>query len=297
MSAPTAPPVFCYEGQSRSEVSLDKKNTAQEPNTMRGLSFSLKDCVLPGARACPSPDQDPSRPSAGASLTKKDRSRVSAEDILIRDDPRAAVLERVQVKSAQASSLRAPGEETLNAVERNNLMRLSQSIPFTPVPPRDLKRNDYTPDKVTFPQEDPSNPGGGVKDSRQSMRELARVVRQVPGVNVTGKTGRQGSFEVSVNDKLVYSKLKTGSFPNPDEVISYGLCQCPAVSGILSQFLPLSRVQPRLHVLLLHQLSGQHPSKGEKGNNPSPVQVSITHQLLHHLPEAGAGVRPTVLQE
>uniref|UniRef100_A0A4W6FJZ5 non-specific serine/threonine protein kinase n=1 Tax=Lates calcarifer TaxID=8187 RepID=A0A4W6FJZ5_LATCA len=34
----------------------------------------------------------------------------------------------------------------------------------------DLKRNDYTPDKVTFPQEDPPNPGGGVKESRQSMR-------------------------------------------------------------------------------------------------------------------------------
>uniref|UniRef100_A0A3B4WFF6 non-specific serine/threonine protein kinase n=1 Tax=Seriola lalandi dorsalis TaxID=1841481 RepID=A0A3B4WFF6_SERLL len=33
-----------------------------------------------------------------------------------------------------------------------------------------LKRNDYTPDKVTFPQEDPPNPGGGVKESRQSMR-------------------------------------------------------------------------------------------------------------------------------
>uniref|UniRef100_A0A8D0AR36 non-specific serine/threonine protein kinase n=1 Tax=Sander lucioperca TaxID=283035 RepID=A0A8D0AR36_SANLU len=36
----------------------------------------------------------------------------------------------------------------------------------------DLKRNDYTPDKVTFPQEDPSNPGGGIKDSRQSMRVM-----------------------------------------------------------------------------------------------------------------------------
>uniref|UniRef100_A0A3B4ZDJ1 non-specific serine/threonine protein kinase n=1 Tax=Stegastes partitus TaxID=144197 RepID=A0A3B4ZDJ1_9TELE len=34
----------------------------------------------------------------------------------------------------------------------------------------DLKRNEYTPDKVTFPQEDPPNPGGGVKESRQSMR-------------------------------------------------------------------------------------------------------------------------------
>ncbi|XP_024151071.1 transient receptor potential cation channel subfamily M member 7 isoform X2 [Oryzias melastigma] len=115
-------------------------------------------------------DRKPAFLHPDSTLTKKDRSRVSAEDILIHEDPRAAVLERVQVKSAQATSL-APGEETLNvsaavslyaprhshlgvrkdsigspfkpmesyqysAVERNNLMRLSQSIPFTPVPPR-----------------------------------------------------------------------------------------------------------------------------------------------------------------
>ncbi|XP_072236357.1 transient receptor potential cation channel subfamily M member 7 isoform X1 [Leuresthes tenuis] len=114
-------------------------------------------------------DRTPAYLHPESTLTKKDRSRVSAEDIRIHEDPRAAVLERVQVKSAQASSMRAPGEETLNAavslymprpthlgarkdsigspfkpmesyqysaVERNNLMRLSQSIPFTPVPPR-----------------------------------------------------------------------------------------------------------------------------------------------------------------
>uniref|UniRef100_A0A674P0C0 Transient receptor potential cation channel, subfamily M, member 7 n=1 Tax=Takifugu rubripes TaxID=31033 RepID=A0A674P0C0_TAKRU len=34
----------------------------------------------------------------------------------------------------------------------------------------DLKRNDYTPDKVTFPQEEPPNSGGGVKESPQSMK-------------------------------------------------------------------------------------------------------------------------------
>ena len=43
----------------------------------------------------------------------------------------------------------------------------------------DLKRNDYTPDKVTFPQEDPpggagggggGGGGGGVRESHQSMR-------------------------------------------------------------------------------------------------------------------------------
>ncbi|XP_026234732.1 transient receptor potential cation channel subfamily M member 7 isoform X1 [Anabas testudineus] len=114
-------------------------------------------------------DRNPAFLHPDSTLTKKDRSRVSAEDILVHDDPRAAVLERVQVKSAQASSLRAPGDDALNAavslymprhshlgprkdsigspfkpmesyqysaVERNNLMRLSQSIPFTPVPPR-----------------------------------------------------------------------------------------------------------------------------------------------------------------
>ncbi|XP_028258649.1 transient receptor potential cation channel subfamily M member 7 isoform X3 [Parambassis ranga] len=114
-------------------------------------------------------DRKPAFLHPDSTLTKKDRSRVSAEDILTHEDPRATVLERVQVKSAQASSLRAPAEGTLSvgvslymprhshlgprkdsigspfkpmesyqysAVERNNLMRLSQSIPFTPVPPR-----------------------------------------------------------------------------------------------------------------------------------------------------------------
>ncbi|XP_054626160.1 transient receptor potential cation channel subfamily M member 7 isoform X2 [Dunckerocampus dactyliophorus] len=114
-------------------------------------------------------DRSPAFLHPNTTLSKKDRSRVSAEDILIHEEPRSSVLERVQVKSAQASSLQPPGEDTLSAsvslytprhthlgarkdsigspfkpmesyqysaVERNNLMRLSQSIPFTPVPPR-----------------------------------------------------------------------------------------------------------------------------------------------------------------
>ncbi|XP_044057546.1 transient receptor potential cation channel subfamily M member 7 isoform X2 [Siniperca chuatsi] len=213
MSGPPAPPASCYEGQSGSEVPLDKRNTAREPN-IRGHKDSL-DLQHSTPKETSSRQQSPATKSrsqaqpeghghiravnsyAGftefdrkpaflhpdSTLMKKDRSRVSAEDILIHEDPRAAVLERVQVKSAQASSLRAPGEDTLNAavslytprhthlgtrkdlvqrhllvdagtaqaigspfkpmesyqysaVERNNLMRLSQSIPFTPVPPR-----------------------------------------------------------------------------------------------------------------------------------------------------------------
>ncbi|KAM8894204.1 transient receptor potential cation channel subfamily M member 7 [Spinachia spinachia] len=118
-------------------------------------------------------DKHPAFLHPDSTLKKKDKSRVSAEDILVHEDSRAAVpQERIQVKSAQASSLRAPGEDApnaavslytprhphisarkdsigspfkpmesyqysgVNAVERNNLMRLSQSIPFTPVPPR-----------------------------------------------------------------------------------------------------------------------------------------------------------------
>ncbi|XP_077375923.1 transient receptor potential cation channel subfamily M member 7 isoform X2 [Festucalex cinctus] len=114
-------------------------------------------------------DRSPAFLHPDSTLRKKDRSRVSAEDILIHEDPLASVPERVQFKSAQASSLQPPGEDTLtasaslcpprhshlgprkdsigspfkpmenyqySAVERNNLMRLSQSIPFTPVPPR-----------------------------------------------------------------------------------------------------------------------------------------------------------------
>uniref|UniRef100_W5N632 non-specific serine/threonine protein kinase n=1 Tax=Lepisosteus oculatus TaxID=7918 RepID=W5N632_LEPOC len=106
-------------------------------------------------------------PESSLSRSGRDHSRVSAEDICCHED------DRVQGKSAQASSL-IPGEEALNAtsclyssrhahlsarkdsvgspfkptldisyqysvnlaVERNNLMRLSQSIPFTPVPPK-----------------------------------------------------------------------------------------------------------------------------------------------------------------
>ncbi|XP_063044458.1 transient receptor potential cation channel subfamily M member 7 [Engraulis encrasicolus] len=114
-------------------------------------------------------DRNPSFLHPESTLSKRDHSRVSAEDILVHKDPRSALLlERVQGKSAQANSL-SPPDDALNAaaclytarhahlgsrkdsigspfkpmesyqysaVERNNLMRLSQSIPFTPVPPR-----------------------------------------------------------------------------------------------------------------------------------------------------------------
>ncbi|XP_036390403.1 transient receptor potential cation channel subfamily M member 7-like [Megalops cyprinoides] len=105
-----------------------------------------------------------------SAVSGRGRSQVSAEDLLYHQDLKAGLLlERMQHKSAQSSNL-SPREEALNAstslylfrhthlgvrkdstgspfksmdtsyqysaVERNNLMRLSQSIPFTPVPPK-----------------------------------------------------------------------------------------------------------------------------------------------------------------
>lgn len=42
MAGPPVTPASCCEGQSGSEVPLDKRNTEKEPNTTRGLSFSLR---------------------------------------------------------------------------------------------------------------------------------------------------------------------------------------------------------------------------------------------------------------
>ncbi|XP_064169328.1 transient receptor potential cation channel subfamily M member 7-like isoform X2 [Anguilla rostrata] len=109
--------------------------------------------------------RNPSSLCPNSALSGRGRSRVSAEDLLYQQEQKTGLLG----KSAQLSSV-TPGEELLNvstslymfrnthlgarkdsigspfkpldtsfqysAVERNNLMRLSQSIPFTPVPPK-----------------------------------------------------------------------------------------------------------------------------------------------------------------
>ncbi|KAK9959242.1 hypothetical protein ABG768_011307 [Culter alburnus] len=106
-------------------------------------------------------DRNPSFLHPESTLSKQERTRVSLEDVSRYEDLSAG-------KSTQSSKL-SPGEDISNtaaglyaarhthlgprkdsigspfkpmesyqysAVERNNLMRLSQSIPFTPVPPR-----------------------------------------------------------------------------------------------------------------------------------------------------------------
>ncbi|XP_063849271.1 uncharacterized protein LOC135093689 [Scylla paramamosain] len=50
--------------------------------------------------------------------------------------------------------------------------------------------------------------------------ELARVIKaQVPQAEVTGFVGRSSSFEVTVNDSLIFSKLERKGFPDFDEIV------------------------------------------------------------------------------
>ena len=44
------------------------------------------------------------------------------------------------------------------------------------------------------------------------------ILRKVPGASVKGAMGRTRSFEVKLNDKLIYSKLEKSFFPDFDEV-------------------------------------------------------------------------------
>lgn len=39
------------------------------------------------------------------------------------------------------------------------------------------------------------------------------ILREVPEAVVTGSVGRRSSFEITLNNKLIFSKLTAGSFP------------------------------------------------------------------------------------
>lgn len=52
------------------------------------------------------------------------------------------------------------------------------------------------------------------------FEELATVIKtKVPQAEVTGIVGRSSSFEVTVNDTLIFSKLERNSFPDFDEIV------------------------------------------------------------------------------
>lgn len=42
------------------------------------------------------------------------------------------------------------------------------------------------------------------------------------GVDVEITPGRTGSFEITRDGALLYSKLSTGQFPTEDEILSFG---------------------------------------------------------------------------
>jgi len=51
-------------------------------------------------------------------------------------------------------------------------------------------------------------------------RELrSMIMQQVPGAVVDGNIGRRSSFEVTINKKLIFSKLGNGSFPDFDAIV------------------------------------------------------------------------------
>ncbi|CAF92028.1 unnamed protein product, partial [Tetraodon nigroviridis] len=55
--------------------------------------------------------------------------------------------------------------------------------------------------------------------------ELARVVKaEFLDADVSGFVGRLGSFEIVINEQLVFSKLETGGFPYEDDVLQVIQC-------------------------------------------------------------------------
>ena len=53
-----------------------------------------------------------------------------------------------------------------------------------------------------------------------AYQELARLIaKTVPQADITGFIGRKSSFEVKVDRKIIYSKLKTKAYPDFKAVV------------------------------------------------------------------------------
>lgn len=55
---------------------------------------------------------------------------------------------------------------------------------------------------------------GSCGHKKQFFQLSEEIRKNTPNATVAGTTGRQASFEVQVNDELVYSKLQTLAFPD-----------------------------------------------------------------------------------
>ncbi|CAK1546070.1 unnamed protein product [Leptosia nina] len=61
----------------------------------------------------------------------------------------------------------------------------------------------------------------GVCDYGGHCLTLAKMINEKnPTATIICKRGRQGSFEVLINEKLVYSKLQTMALPDYEEVVN-----------------------------------------------------------------------------
>ncbi|CAG9822028.1 unnamed protein product [Phaedon cochleariae] len=53
----------------------------------------------------------------------------------------------------------------------------------------------------------------------EKFHDLAKYIeKKHPSVEVNGREGRRGSFEVSVNGEIVHSKLSTLAYPDYDDL-------------------------------------------------------------------------------
>lgn len=75
--------------------------------------------------------------------------------------------------------------------------------------------------------------------------ELADKLKAAdPEVEVTGEVGRSSSFEVKLNDEVVFSKLETGGFPIMEKLVEY----IKSFDG-QSKVVPLSETQSSCVIL------------------------------------------------
>ncbi|XP_063982804.1 migration and invasion enhancer 1 [Diachasmimorpha longicaudata] len=73
---------------------------------------------------------------------------------------------------------------------------------------------------------------------RKQFLELAGIIKDAcPDCKISGDCGRQGSFEVKINDTLVYSKLQTMAFPAYNEVLDVvkEVCEGQPVRPVIKQ--------------------------------------------------------------
>jgi len=63
--------------------------------------------------------------------------------------------------------------------------------------------------------------GGWGYESRYSkLRQNILAALPDADIDITGDSGRSTSFEITVDDKLIFSKLSLGGFPDSDHVVA-----------------------------------------------------------------------------